>query len=57
MAVQHYPLSEIRNYVLQTFEPRHEISKDVVYATSNGSDQPAHTRNLARAFACRLNLL
>ena len=40
-----------------TFEPRHEISNNVVCATSNGSDQPAHTRSLIRAFACRLNIL
>ena len=33
------------------FEPRHEISNNVVYATSKGSDQPAHTRSLIRAFA------
>ena len=28
-----------------------------VSATSKGSDQPAHTCNLIRAFACRLNIL
>ena len=33
------------------FEPRHEISNNVVCATSKGSDQPAHTRSLIRAFA------
>ena len=38
-------------------EPRHEISNDVVCATSKGSDQPAHTRSLIRAFASRLNIL
>ena len=37
-----------------TYEPRHDISNDVVYATSKASDQPAHTRSLIRAFACRL---
>ena len=26
-----------------TYEPRHEISNNVVCATSKGSDQPAHT--------------
>ena len=31
----------------------HEISNNVVYATSKASDQPAHTRNLIRAFASR----
>ena len=40
-----------------TFEPRHEISNNVVCATSKASDQPAHTRSLIRAFASRLNIL
>ena len=39
------------------FGPRHEISNNVVCATSKGSDQPAHTRSLIRAFASRLNIL
>ena len=39
------------------FEPQHEISKNVVCATSKGSDQPAHMRSLIRAFASRLNIL
>ena len=39
------------------FEPRHEISNMVVCATSKGSDQPALTRSLIRAFACHLNML
>ena len=38
-------------------EPRHEISNNVVCATSKASDQPAHTRSLTRAFARRLNML
>ena len=38
-------------------EPRHEISNNVVYATSKGSDQPAHTHSLIRAFAGCLNIL
>ena len=33
----------------------HEISNNVVCATSKGSDQPKHTRTLIRAFASRLN--
>ena len=37
------------------FEPGHEISNNVACATSKGSDQPAHTRSLIRAFASRLN--
>ena len=32
-------------------EPRHEISNNVVCATSKGSDQPAHMCSLIRAFA------
>ena len=36
------------------FEPRQEISNNGVCATSKGSDQPAHTRSLIRAFASRL---
>ena len=34
-------------------EPQHEISNNVVYATINGSYQPAHTRSLIRAIANR----
>ena len=36
-------------------EPVHEISNNVVCATSKASDQPVHTRSLIRAFASRLN--
>ena len=43
--------------VKQTFELRHEISNSVECATSKGSDQPAHTHSLIRAFASRLNIL
>ena len=39
------------------YEPRHEISNNVVSATNKGSDQPAHTRSLIGAFAGRLNIL
>ena len=38
-------------------EPVHEISKNVVCATSKGSDQPGHMRSLTRAFASRLSIL
>ena len=38
-------------------EPRHEISNNVVCATSEGSDQPEHMRSLIRAFASPLNIL
>ena len=39
------------------YEPVHEISNNVVCATSKASDQPAHTCSLIRAFASRLNIL
>ena len=38
-------------------EPRHEITNNVVCATSKGSDQPAQTPSLIRAFSCRLSIL
>ena len=38
-------------------EPVHEISNNVVFATSKASDQPGHTRSLIRAFACRLTII
>ena len=40
-----------------SFEPVHEISNNVVCATSKASDQPAHTRSLIRAFASLLSIL
>ena len=40
-----------------TFEQQHEISNNVVCATSKASDQPAQTHSLIRAFASRLNIL
>ena len=42
---------------LRRFEPWHEISNNVVCATSKASDQPEHTRSLIRAFASRLSIL
>ena len=42
---------------LKIIEPVHEISNNVVCATSKASDQPAHMRSLIRAFACRLNII
>ena len=42
---------------MSVIEPRHEISNNVVCATSKASDQPAHTRSLARAFTSRLGIL
>ena len=43
--------------MLKRNEPQHEISNNVVCATSNGSDQPAHTRSLIGASASRMNIL
>ena len=42
---------------LDIFEPVHEISNNVVFATCKASDQPAHTRSPIRAFASRLSIL
>ena len=39
------------------YEPVHEISNNVVCATSKASDQPAHTHSLIRAYASCLNIL
>ena len=46
-------------YTISTYKVdlRHEISNNVVCATSKASDRPAHTRSLIRAFASRLNIL
>ena len=41
----------------RSYEPVHEISNNVVCATSKASDQPAHTHSLIRAFASRLSVL
>ena len=38
-------------------EPVHEISNNVVCATSKASDQPAHTCSLIRAFTTRLSII
>ena len=38
-------------------EPMHEISNNVVCATSKASDQPVHRGSLIRAFASRLHIL
>ena len=54
---QKYIWNERMKKTNQSFEPWHEISNNVVCATSKGSDQPAHTRSLIRAFASRLNIL
>ena len=45
------------NTKILPYEPVHEISNNVVCATSKDSDQPAHMRSLIRAFASRLSIL
>ena len=40
-----------------SYELRHEISNNVVCATSKASDQLAHMRSLIRAFCSHLNIL
>ena len=44
-------------YKKKIIEPVHEISNNVVCATSKTSNQPAHTHSLVRAFASRLSIL
>ena len=54
----HYVVTyESENQCYRLNEPWHEISNNVVCATSKGSDKPAHTRSLIRAFASRVNTL
>ena len=43
--------------VFIVYEPVHEISNNVVCATSKASDQPTHMGSLIRAFASHLNIL
>ena len=50
-------MAEVAASEERIFEPVHEISNNVVCATSRASDQPAHTRSLIRAFASRLSIL
>ena len=46
----------IYNKMYLIFEPRNEISNNVVYATGNASDQPVRMRSLIRALASCLNI-
>ena len=41
----------------ELYEPRHEISNNVVCATSKASDQPARTRSLITAFTSHLHII
>ena len=49
-----FKTSEAKLPFNRKFEPRHEISNNVVCATSKVSDQPGHTRSLIRTFVSRL---
>ena len=46
-----------KSHATAQYEPVHEISNNLVCATSKASDQPAHTRRLIRAFGSRLSIL
>ena len=53
---------QLQQYILngcniKVYEPVHEISNNVVCATSKASDQPAHMRSLIRVIASRLSIL
>ena len=51
------PLLLLKSVEKRQYEPSHEISNNVVCATSKASDQPGHTRSLIRASTNRLNIL
>ena len=40
--------------LVSAFEPQHDISNNVVCATSKGSDQPAHMHSLIRSLCLSL---
>ena len=44
-------------YLLLVYAPLHDMSNNVGYATSKGSDQSAHKRSLIRASGSRLSIL
>ena len=50
-------IATVTKFAAGTNEPWNEISNNVICATSKGSDQPAHTRRLIRAFAWRLIII
>ena len=55
--IWNYQLIKARLAHIICFEPRHEISNNVLCATSNASDQPAHMHSLIRTFPSRLYIL
>ena len=46
-----------QSFLSFAYEPRHEISNNLVCATSKTSDQPAHSGSLIRAFTSPLNIM
>ena len=55
MICQTWPFTQMKK--MSSIEPVHEISNNVVCATSKASDQPAHMQSLIRAFASHLSIL
>ena len=45
-------MTNVQELAEAVIEPQHEISNNVVCATSKGSDQPVHTRSLIRESLC-----
>ena len=50
-------ISDICRHCYFVIEPVHEVSNNLVCATSKASDQPVHTCSLIRAFPSRLSIL
>ena len=55
--VYHKIMNVLLSNSFKIIEQQHEISNNVVCATSKASDQPGHTCSLIRAFASRLYIL
>ena len=49
-------LESLSKFATSAYEPRHEISNNVVCVASKASDQTAHTLSLIRDFASLLNI-
>ena len=58
VSIQFRHYFQINIHIFNTkIEPQHEIANNVLCATSKGSDQSVHMRNLIKAFAGPLNIL
>ena len=53
--MQEHTVEQLR--INLNFVQRHEISNNLVCATSKASEKPAHTRSLIRVFVSRLIIL